>query len=185
MSADNNTPVDNTSESGADSDEDNKADKKAIQLLSGLMSAKHRGGSHKSNNGGGGMSLAVVTRALNYSGVADKLETVLLNDIKSWKATLPEINTDQSEHILGDIISDLRLLSNNSGGVEAVVSGLCSELSNEVTKREKLEIEVEDLKAKVTLLTAKEADGQAIDFLAVVMAMLKTFIFRVELTTGN
>jgi hypothetical protein len=149
------------------------------------MSAKHGGDSHKGNSSGsGGMGLAIMTTALNYSGVADELETVL-NDIKSWKAALPENSTIQSENILEGIISDLRLLSNNSGGVEAVVSGLRSELGKEVAKRERLEREVKALKAEVTQLTAKQADGQAVDFLAVVMTMLKTFIFRVELNTGG
>jgi hypothetical protein len=129
------------------------------------------------------LGMVLSTSSPNFGVIADDLQSVL-DQIVSWRSLLPVNETGDSEMKLSAIIASVRQFADDPS-METVVTGLKTDLTTEITKREKLEKEVITLKSQVAALSVQQADSVVINNLMDVMHLLKNFIFRVEMKTGH
>jgi hypothetical protein len=129
----------------------------------------------------GGHSLAIVSQQQFDFDKSVKTLSSVLKDNQDWRGKLVALDTTTFERHLKEIISAMNQFV-DCPSLGSVVENIHEELAKEVNKLEKLEADVDALKAE---LAAKDVDAYAINFLMDVMHLLKNFIIRIEMKTGN
>jgi hypothetical protein len=154
----------------------------------------------------GGHSLAIVSQQQFDFEKSVKTLTSVLKDIQDWRGKLVALDTTTFERHLKEIISAMNQFV-DCPSLGSVVENIHEELAKEVNKLEKLEADVDALKVELAAkyvdvqikrekleadvdalkveLAAKDVDAHAINFLMDVMHLLKNFIIRIEMKTGN
>jgi ribosome-associated translation inhibitor RaiA len=130
----------------------------------------------------GGHSLAIVSQQQFDFDKSVKTLSSVLKDNQDWRGKLVALDTTTFERHLKEIISAMNQFVDCPSLGSSVVENIHEELAKEVNKLEKLEADVDALKAE---LAAKDVDAYAINFLMDVMHLLKNFIIRIEMKTGN